>query len=175
MNGGDFGRRAAAAFDGAVHVSLPLDAGVLAGEEETAAGTREPGAQRRIERGIEIRIAAARQRVVLPDDLTGSEQRGALRSEPVERVGEPLRAVARDHRLRRVARAAAGEQREDAGAAALFLVAVPDRAERQRRAERPRPSGDPPEPFGKLEQRLRRAPVLQPGDRVVLLAPAGPA
>ena len=46
-----------------------------------------------------------------------------------------------DDRLRRVARAAARQQREDAGASALLLVAVPDRAERQRRAERARPAG----------------------------------
>ena len=50
VDGGDFGGGAAAALDRAVHVALPLDAGVLAGEEQPPGRPRQPGAQRRVER-----------------------------------------------------------------------------------------------------------------------------
>src|SRR6185436_18410415 len=98
-----------------------------------------PGAQRRVEAGIEIGVAAAREGVLLPDDLARDGRLG-VRAEPVERIGEPAYAVLGDDRLRGVAGAAAGEEGHDAGAAALLLVAFPHRAEGQRRAERPRPS-----------------------------------
>ena len=68
-------RGTAAAFDRAVDVSLPLDAGVFTGKEEPPAGSREPRAERRIETRVEVRIAAARQRIVLPDDLPGRDKR----------------------------------------------------------------------------------------------------
>src|SRR5207237_299039 len=49
------------------------------------------------------------------------------------------------------------------------FVAVPQGAERQRRAERAWPAGQAPEALRKLEQRLGRAAVLERGDRLVLL------
>src|SRR5207245_4829315 len=100
------------------------------------------------------RVAAARVRVLLPDRLPRRQQVGVARSEPVERVDQPGRAVFRDDRLRGVARAAAGQQAEDAGATALLLIAVPEGAERQRRAERARLPGQTPEPLRELKQCL---------------------
>src|SRR5262245_712520 len=133
VNGSDLGGRPAAAFDRAVHVALPLDAGVLAGEEQPPARTREPRAQRRIVRRGEIRVPAARQRFLLPHDLTPRAELRAVGPEPFERTRQSLRPVFRHDRLRGVAGAAAGEEREDARRAALFLVAIPDRADRERR------------------------------------------
>src|SRR4029450_5567303 len=63
---GDLRRRAKACFDRAVHVALVLDARVLAGEHHAAGGSRKPGAPRRIERRIEVRIPAARPWIVVP-------------------------------------------------------------------------------------------------------------
>src|SRR5438067_3901409 len=169
MNGGDLGRGAATALDGAVHVTLKLDAGVLAGEEQPSERTREPGAQRRIECRIEKRVAAAREGILFPHDLARADERGALRPEPFERLGQAGWTLPRDDRLRRVARAAAREQAEDTGPAALLLVAVPQGAERERRSKRARTTWNSPEPFRELQERLRRAAVLQAGDRIVLL------
>src|SRR5947199_1130530 len=100
MNRRDLGGGAASALDGAVHVALKLDAGVLAGEEEPPERTREPGAQRRIERGIEKRVAAARERILLPHDLARADEIGALRPEPLERFRQGERTVFRDEGLR---------------------------------------------------------------------------
>ena len=122
MRRDDLRRRAPPAFDRAVHIPLPLDAGVFAGKEEPPAGPREPRAERRIETRVEVRIAAARQRIVLPDDLPGRDKRRALRSQPVERVGQALRPFPREDLLRRGARAAPGQQRENARPSPLFFA-----------------------------------------------------
>ena len=174
VNGGDFGGSSAAAFDRAVHVALPPDAGVLAGEEEAPAGLREPRAQRWIECRIEIRVAAARQRVVLPDDLARRRASSArLPPEPVERIGHSrarLRAprLPASRRWRRRRRAATRMP----GAAALFLVAVPHRTDRQRRAEsasQPRP---PPEALRELQQHDAIAqPAIRPRDENAAAVP----
>ena len=111
---------------------LPFGAVWDGNEEQPSRRTRQPRAQRRIELRIEIGVAAARIRILFPDNLPRRHQLAVFRSQPVERVGEPARAVLGDNRLGRVAGAAAGEQRQDAGAAALFFVAVPDGAEGQR-------------------------------------------
>src|SRR6185312_10683655 len=102
----DFGGGAQAALDGAVHVALPLDAGVLAGEEQAAGRTRQPGAQRGIEAWIEEGVAAARVRILFPHELARRDQFGVIGAEPVERVDEPARALPRDDRLGGVAGAA---------------------------------------------------------------------
>jgi hypothetical protein len=81
---------------------------------------------------------------------------------------EGLHAVARNDVARGIARGSAGEQREDARAAALLLSGVPYGAERQRRAEGAGSSRDAPEPLRKLQQRLGRPPVFQARDRFVL-------
>src|SRR5581483_6712186 len=137
---GDFGRGAAPAFDRTVHVTLPADAGVLAGEEDPSARTREPGAQLGIEGRIEKRVAAARQRIVLPHNLLRREKLRAMRAEKIDGADEALRAVLRDDRLRQLARIPAAQKRQDARRAALFLVAFPERAEGQRGAKRARPA-----------------------------------
>src|SRR5262245_2908195 len=74
----DLGCRAAAGFDRPVHVSLPAQAGVLAAEDEAAERARQPGAQRGIERRIEIRVAAARPALLLPDDRPRGPQHRRL-------------------------------------------------------------------------------------------------
>src|SRR5262245_442571 len=170
VNSSDLGGRPAAAFDRAVHVALPLDAGVLAGEEQPPARTREPRAQRWIVRRGEIRVPTARQRFLLPHDLTPRAELRAVGPEPFERTRQSLRPVFRHDRLRGVAGAAAGEEREDARRAALFLVAVPDRAERECRSEGARAPRHPPEALRELQQCFRCAAVFQVGDRVVLLS-----
>src|SRR5581483_7746607 len=70
----DFGRGTAAGFDGSVHIALPLEARVLAGEEQPAERAREPLAQRRIEGRIEEGVAAPRPRIGFPDDLPRSDE-----------------------------------------------------------------------------------------------------
>src|SRR5438046_2756767 len=90
MHGRHFGGRATAALDRAVHVALPADARVLAGEKEAPRRPRQPGAQRRIECGIEVRVAAARPGVGFPDDLRRGDKLLLARSEPVERGCEGL-------------------------------------------------------------------------------------
>src|SRR5260370_34331355 len=68
----DFERGAAPALDGAVHVALPADARVLAGEEQTSCRTRQPVAQPRIEGRAEERVPATRERIGFPHDLSRS-------------------------------------------------------------------------------------------------------
>src|SRR5580765_8782534 len=93
MGGSDFGCGAASALDGAVHVALPLEAGVLAGEEQPAERSCEPRPQIRIERGIEIGVAAARPRVGLPCGLVTANHIRLACAKPVERAGERADAV----------------------------------------------------------------------------------
>ena len=130
-----------------------------------ASHARSDGSYRR----SEIRVAAARQRFLLPHDLTPRPELSPVRPEPLERTRQSLRPFFRHDPLCGVAGAAAGEQREDARRAALFLVAVPHRAERERRSEGARPPRYPPEALRELQQRFCRAAVFQVGDRVVLL------
>src|SRR6266498_2454514 len=77
------------AFDGAVHVALPLDARVLAREEQAAARSREPRAQRGVEGGIEDGIPAARMLILFPHDLARGHELRPLRAEPFERLRQP--------------------------------------------------------------------------------------
>src|SRR5436190_23937757 len=93
MGGSDFCRGAASAFYGAVHIALKLEAGVLAGEEEPAARSGEPGPEIRIERRIEISVAAARPRVGLPGGLVTADHIRLARAKPVEGPGEGADAV----------------------------------------------------------------------------------
>src|SRR5262249_46287419 len=106
-------RRAASALDGAVHVALPADAGVLAGEEQAAAGPGEPRPERRIEGRIEEGVAAAREGVLLPDDLARGDELGAVDAEPGERGRGPRfsRWGRAGRRGRRRGRAATGAPR----------------------------------------------------------------
>jgi hypothetical protein len=69
MDRRDFGRGAASAFDRAVHVSLPSDAGVLAREEQPPARSRQPRPKIGRERRVKERVATTRVRIVLPDNL----------------------------------------------------------------------------------------------------------
>src|SRR5436305_13149299 len=75
----DFLGRSPPALYRAVHIALPLDARVLAGEEQTAERPGEPRAQRRIVRGIEEGVAAARPRGVVPSHLTRCDEIGMVR------------------------------------------------------------------------------------------------
>src|SRR5204862_3777977 len=120
---------------------------------------------RRIEGGIEERIAAARPGFRFPDDLTRPDKRDAGRSEPVERIRQAFDALFRDNRLRGVTRRPTSEQRDDPGASALIFVAIPHRAERQVTAERARQADRTPEPPRELQEGFRRASVPQPRDR----------
>jgi len=127
------------------------------GEEDATGRPRQPSPQIRVERWIEERVSAAGMRIVFPDNLPRCDQLGVLGAEPVEGLHEPLRAVFGDQRLRGIARAAAREQGEDAGTAALLLVAIPQRAEGKRRPEGPRTSARAP-------ARCNRGPEVREGD-----------
>src|SRR5262249_18723527 len=151
---------------GAIHVALPLETRVLAGEKQTAERPREPLAQRRIERRIEVRIAAARPRIGFPDDLPPREQLRARRAEPLERAGQARHAVPGGNRLGGLAGGSAGQQRQDSGPAALLLVAVPERAERQIAAERAGPARGAPESLRELKERFGGAAVTESRDRL---------
>src|SRR5437764_784208 len=61
-------------LDPAVDVALISDARVRAGKDDPAGRTREPRPPERVVTGMEVRIAAARQRIVVPDDRLRGEQ-----------------------------------------------------------------------------------------------------
>ena len=120
--------------------------GRLAGKYDAVARPRQPDAQRRIELRIEEGISSAGERIVFPDHLAPGHEIGAFGAEPVECARQARRTFLRHQGLRRVARAAAGKQRQNAAGAALLLVPFPQGAERERRPERPRPARHAPEP-----------------------------
>src|SRR5438034_1060365 len=141
----NFGGCAPAALDRAVHVPLPAETRMLARKEKPAERAGEPLPQRRIEGGIEVRVAAARPGVRFPDDLSPSDKLCVGRSEPVERAGQTGYSFLGDDFLCRVARGPAAEQCEDAGTSTLFFITVPDRSERKVAAEGARSTDRPPE------------------------------
>src|SRR5215471_1434412 len=170
MCGLDLRRRTPAAFDRAVHVALPAEAGVLARKEQSAVGSGEPQTQRRIVRRIEVRVTAPRPGIQFPDDLPRGQERFPGSAEPVERIREALHTVLRDNCLGGLARRSAREHREDAGSPPLLLVPLPPRTDRQIAAERPGAARRSPEPARELKQGLRRRSILEPGNGIVLLS-----
>src|SRR5262249_25811942 len=153
-----------AALDGAVHVALPAEARVFAGEEQTPERAGEPLSQRGIEPGIEIRVTAARPRIRFPNELARPDELRGRGPEPVDGAGAAGHALPLDDRLRRIACRPAGHQRDDAGAAALFLVAVPHSTESQVAAEGARTADRAPESARELKQCFRHPPVAEPRD-----------
>ena len=124
---------------------------MLSGEEQPAEGPREPWAKNRIVGGIEERVAAARPWVVFPSGLVRRDELRVFRAEPIEAANERGHAGLCDHLLRGVARAATSQQGQNPRSAALLLVAIPERAERQRRSKRPRAAWQPPEATRELQ------------------------
>src|SRR5690349_12968693 len=125
---GDFSGGTAAAFDGAVHVALPGDTGVLACEKQPSTWLREPAAKRRVERGIEYRVAAARPGIGFPPKLPPGVQRYLIGPEPVQRANDSRDAVFRHNIGGGIAGRSPGEQRENRRSTRLFFVAVPQRS-----------------------------------------------
>src|SRR5439155_26966929 len=118
---------------------------------------RQPAAHDRIETRAEKRIPAAGKWLVLPRHLLPGDERRAVRPEPLELGGQSSGAAFGYESPRGVAGAAPGEEAEDARRSALLFIAFPDRAKRQRRSERARTAGHPPEPLRELQQRSRGA------------------
>src|SRR5215813_13822406 len=93
---GDFSGGAATAFDGAVHIALPRDAGVLACEKQPSAWLREPAAKGGVEGGVEDRVAAARPGIGFPSKLPPPVQRHLIGPEPVQCTNDSCDALFRN-------------------------------------------------------------------------------
>src|SRR4029079_17400492 len=124
----DFRCRAEPAFHRAVHIPLPLDAGMLAREQQPAMWTGQPGPPGGIECRIKIHVAASCPRIVLPGDVMMPEQFRVPRLQPVEGAHQSLHPFLSNDLLGVLARLAARHERQNAGRAALLLVAIPDGA-----------------------------------------------
>ena len=150
---------------GSVHVSLPAQRRVLAGEEDASERARQPGPGRRRELRIEGCIAAARPWVVLPTYRVPRDQFSVLQIEPRQLTDECGTGRLRPawlwwRRLRRRPRAVsryplAAMKPSDRGllrlgGPCLFLVAVPYGSDGERCAKG------------------ARLPALSPGDAIEL-------
>ena len=120
--------------------------------------------------GIEVRVAAARPRVGFPDGLPRRDQLGVLLARATRaRASAPAcRLCATSACVASLAPPPASSDRMPARPRCSSLPSQ-TRAERQRRSERARPARHAPEPSRELQQRLGRAAVFEPRDRVVLL------
>ena len=129
-----FGGRPPAAFDRAVHVTLPVLARVLACKQDSACRPRQPLPEAGIERRIEHGVSSLDPGVVVPHNcLTREKRRGVPgRREPGSPGGPRLRPLrARESSATRATR---GRRRESSGCRAARAAA--------RSHPRPRPSED---------------------------------
>ena len=113
-----------AAFDGAVHVALPLAAGVIAGERDPAERPRQLGAPFRFEVGTEHRVTAARVRSISHVMLRKSRTSSGSPSHDSRRTSAAVRLPRAD----RETPCWRGHRRAASGSPGLGARVFPDRA-----------------------------------------------
>ena len=140
---------------------------MLAGEHDVAGSTREQRLPCGVETGIGVRVAAAREQIVLPTDLVTGDDGRPSEPEPAQ-IGEHRRGTVRGLLAQTRAGGTAAEEVDDRpGVGWLPFRGVPERTERTVGRKRT-PAAAPQCIVGDLHGDLRRASVTEPRDGLLL-------
>ena len=129
--------------------------------DQPAGRTREPVAQARIERRVEIRVAAARPGIVFPAGVPHRDQRSRRSRASSDAATMPSGPSCGDDLPAFGGGAAAGEQPQDPGAAPLCSLPSQTAPVGRSRSERPVPARAAPERPLELQQHPRRGAVRE--------------